>query len=159
MAMPLRNESVQHLDQEVEAASRRPQLTLIRTGNAIAARRALALVGGLCLAFIGIVAFEANIASGQMELDKLNKTVSMARDHYEELRQERAMLHAPDVLRTSAEKSMMLLAPAIKFLNVEKSVVAVVDEAISGMDARFADPPSSTLDEFGHIKITLKGRG
>jgi hypothetical protein len=151
MAMPLRNDSLQHLDQEVEAPSRRPQLTLIRTGNAIAARRALALVGGLCLAFIGIVAFEANIASGQMELDKLNKTVSM--------RQERAMLHAPDVLRTAAEKSMMLLAPSIKFLTVEKSVVAVVDEAISGMDARFADPPSSTLDEFGHIKLTLKGRG
>ena len=159
MAMPLRNDSLQHLDQEVEAPSRRPQLTLIRTGNAIAARRALALVGGLCLAFIGIVAFEANIASGQMELDKLNKTVSMARDHYEELRQERAMLHAPDVLRTAAEKSMMLLAPSIKFLTVEKSVVAVVDEAISGMDAQFADPPSSTLDEFGHIKLTLKGRG
>ena len=159
MAMPLRNESLQPLDQEVASPSRRPQLTLIRTGNAIAARRALALIGALCLAFIGIVAFEANIASGQMELDKLNKTVSMARDHYEELRQERAMLHAPDVLRTAAEKSMMLLAPAIKFLTVEKSVVAVVDEAISGMDSRFADPPSSTLDEFGHIKLTLKGRG
>jgi hypothetical protein len=159
MALPMRSESPRELDRELDSPVRRPQLTLIRTGNAIAARRVLALAGLLCFAFMGIVAFEANIASGQMELDKLNKTVSMARDHYEELRQERAMLHAPDVLRAAAAKSMMQLAPTIKFLNVDKTIVAVVDESISAMDSRFADPPTSRLDEFGHIKLDVKSEG
>lgn len=157
MAQPLRHaQSPRNLDVSSPIEAPRPQLTLVRTGNAITARRVLVLAAVLCTAFIGIVAFEAAIASGQMKLDKLNKTVSQARNHYEELLQERAMLHAPDVLRVAADQSMMRLAPTIKFLPVEKSAVAVVDEAISGMDARFADPASSSMDEFGNIKLKVR---
>ncbi len=161
MAQPLSSRTAERRVRELESAhvQRRPQLTLVRTGNAVAARRVLVLVGFLCTAFVGIVALEANLASGQMELDKLNKTVRLARDHYEELRQERAMLHAPDVLQASATKLRMFLAPTTKFLPVEKSAVAVVDEAISSMDARFADPAQSSLDKFGHVVLGVKGVG
>ncbi len=140
-----------------KSAQLRPDLTLVPHRSGATARRILLVAAATFIAFVAIVGFEAKIAQNQMELDQLNKTVNLARAHYEELRQEKALLHAPDVLREEAKARGMILAPSIKFLSVSPAVVAVVDISIAAMDSRFADPPSSSLDAFGHLKANVKG--
>lgn len=52
-----------------------------------------------------VVIFQTVIAEQQLRLDKVSTDVRLARQHYDELRQQRAELRAPDYLR---EQAMML---------------------------------------------------
>ena len=93
------------------------------------------------LAFI--VIFQTVIAEQQLRLDRVSTDVRLARQHYNELRQQRAELRAPDYLRARAIILGMWPGSGAKFEDVPAEVVTMVLAATGEMDAAIAKPRTS----------------
>ena len=93
------------------------------------------------LAFI--VIFQTVIAEQQLRLDRVSTDVRLARQHYNELRQQRAELRAPDYLRAQAIILGMWPGSGAKFEDVPAEVVTMVLAATGEMDAAIAKPRTS----------------
>ncbi|NCU81178.1 MAG: hypothetical protein EB050_04535 [Actinobacteria bacterium] len=88
-----------------------------------------------------IVVFQTVIAEQQLRLDKITTDVRLARFHYDELRQQRAELRAPDYLREQAMLLGMSQGLSTKFEEIPADVVASVMAATGGMDKEILNPP------------------
>jgi len=76
----------------------------------------------------------------------------MARDHYNDLRHERAFLESPGRLSSEAAKLGMKPSGNAKFVAVEPDIVVSVLASTGDLMDRVAEEAISPLDEFGHIK-------
>jgi len=81
-----------------------------------------------------------------LRLDKITTDVRLARIHYDELRQQRAELRAPDYLREKAMMLGMSQGVSAEFEEVPADVVASVIAATGGMDKEILNPPM--LEDF-----------
>ena len=88
-----------------------------------------------------IVVFQTVIAEQQLRLDKITTDVRLARFHYDELRQQRAELRAPDYLREQAMLLGMSQGLSAKFEEIPADVVASVMAATGEMDKAILNPP------------------
>jgi hypothetical protein len=88
-----------------------------------------------------VVMFQTVIAQQQLKLDKITTEVRLARFHYDELRQQRAELRAPDNLREQAMLLGMSQGVAASFSEIPSDVVAMVLAATGSMDKEISQPP------------------
>ena len=91
-----------------------------------------------------VIGFQAFIAEQQLKLDKVSSDLRLARLNYDELRQQRADLLAPDYLREKARLMGMSQGLGSRFMDVPVSVVAEVVASTGNMDPAFAEPLNST---------------
>lgn len=85
--------------------------------------------------------FQTVIAEQQLTLDKVTTDVRLARFHYDELRQERAELRAPDYLREQAMMLGMSQGLSTQFTEIPADVVASVMASTGLMDKEISQPP------------------
>lgn len=90
-----------------------------------------------------VIGFQAFIAEQQLRLDKVTTDLRLARLNYDELRQQRADLLAPDYLREKARVMGMAQGLGSRFMQVPADVVAEVTAATGKMDPIFAEPGTS----------------
>ena len=88
-----------------------------------------------------VVVFQTVIAEQQLRLDKVSTDVRLARQHYDELRQQRAELRAPDYLREQAMMLGMSQGVSSKFAAIPADVVASVLASTGSMDKKISQPP------------------
>lgn len=129
----------------------RPRLVVVERGS-----RLVWLVSVSALVLCGLLFFTAilrtELAKQQLKLDGLNRSVVMARDHYNDLRHERAFLESPGRLSSEAAKLGMKPAGNARFVAVDPEVVASVLASTGDLMDRVAEEAISPLDEFGRIK-------
>lgn len=87
-----------------------------------------------------IVIFRTVIAEQQLRLEKVSTDVRLARQHYNELRQQRAELRAPDYLRAQAIMLGMWPGSGAKFEEIPSDVVTMVLASTGEMDDSIALP-------------------
>ncbi|MGA0065130.1 MAG: hypothetical protein ACO3IV_06800 [Ilumatobacteraceae bacterium] len=93
---------------------------------------------------IMVVIFQAMIAEQQLRLDAVSKDLQLAEYNYEDLRQERAELLAPNRLRYEAMMLGMYQGLSTKFVEVPADIVAAVAAATGKMDPQLAEPLPGT---------------
>jgi len=134
----------------------RPQLVVVQRGG-----RVVGVVMVVAAVLCGLLFFAAllrtELAKQQMRLDGLNRSVVMARDHYNDLRHERAFLESPGRLSSEAAKLGMKPAGNARFIPVDADIVATVLASTGDLMDRVADQETSPLDEFGRIKSEVDG--
>lgn len=102
---------------------------------------ATATIIGVATVLILVVTFQTVIAQQQLRLDKVSTDVRLARFHYDELRQQRAELRAPDYLREQAMLLGMSQGVSAQFVEIPADVVAGVLAATGQMDKEISRPP------------------
>jgi hypothetical protein len=134
----------------------RPRLVVVqRGGRVVGVVTVVAAV--LCALLFFAALLRTELAKQQMRLDGLNRSVVMARDHYNDLRHERAFLESPGRLSSEAAKMGMKPAGNARFIPVEADIVATVLASTGDLTDRVADEMTSPLDEFGRIKSEVDG--
>jgi hypothetical protein len=103
--------------------------------------RATGIIFGVTVLAVLVVMFQTVIAQQQLKLDKITTEVRLARFHYDELRQQRAELRAPDNLREQAMLLGMSQGVAASFSEIPSDVVAMVLAATGSMDKEISQPP------------------
>lgn len=98
------------------------------------------IIFGVAAVLTFVVVFQTIIAEQQLRLDKISTDVRLARQHYDELRQQRAELRAPDHLRTQAMLLGMSQGLGAKFEVVPADIVAIVMASTGAMDRSIAEP-------------------
>lgn len=129
----------------------RPRLVVVERGSRLVWVISLSALGLCCLLFFTAI-LRTELAKQQLKLDGLNRSVVMARDHYNDLRHERAFLESPGRLSSEAAKLGMKPAGNAKFVAVDPEVVATVLASTGDLMDRVAEEAISPLDEFGRIK-------
>lgn len=131
-----------------------PQLRLVPRR-----RGAMGIVGAvitvLFAALLGITIFQTRLAERQLQLDRLERQVSASRDRYDQLRQHRAQLRAPERLAAEAMQLGMVPGAAVEFVEVPSEVVAIVAAAGGGLDPQAARPSSASLDDYRQVKSVV----
>ena len=122
-------------------SNERPDLRLV---EAIPVKRFSLVTSALIIiacVLTSIVVFQTVIAEQQLRLDKITTDVRLARIHYDELRQQRAELRAPDYLREKAMMLGMSQGVSAEFEEIPADVVASVLAATGDMDKDLLNPP------------------
>lgn len=101
-----------------------------------------------------VIGFQAFIAEQQLKLDKVTTDLRLARLNYDELRQQRADLLAPDYLIDKARAMAMAQGLGARFVPVPADVVTAVFISTGKMDFVFAGPGSSLfVQPGGHVNL------
>jgi cell division protein FtsL len=124
----------------------RPDLRLVETVHVKRFSLVTSALIIIACVLASIVVFQTVIAEQQLRLDKITTDVRLARVHYDELRQQRAELRAPDYLREKAMMLGMSQGMSAKFEEVPADVVASVIAATGDMDKEILNPPM--LEDF-----------
>lgn len=98
-----------------------------------------------------VIGFQAFIAEQQLKLDKVTTDLRLARLNYDELRQQRADLLAPDYLRDKARLMGMSQGLGSRFIDVPADIVAEVVAATGTMDSVFANPVTTPTIQPGGL--------
>ena len=120
-----------------------PELRVVKPITKSKFSKATMLIVVLTSVLAFIVIFQTVIAEQQLRLDRVSTDVRLARQHYNELRQQRAELRAPDYLRAQAIILGMWPGSGAKFEDVPAEVVTMVLAATGEMDAAIAKPRTS----------------
>lgn len=139
-----------------EERPERPQLVVIEGGTRHFLKRAsvLAVAAGMLFA---VVMLRVNMASQQLNLDRLNYDVARARQHFDALRAQRASLQSPEYLIPKAREMGMVQSVGTVIVDVPPSIAAEVASTVGTVDADVMNTVESPLDEFGRIKATVEG--
>lgn len=119
----------------------RPELRVLAPIKKTRYSRATGIIVGVTALAVLVVMFQTVIAQQQLKLDKITTEVRLARFHYDELRQQRAELRAPDNLREQAMLLGMSQGVAASFSEIPSDVVAMVLAATGSMDKEISQPP------------------
>ena len=119
------------------------------------------MLGVLCtllvLVMLGAAAFQTQLARRQVELDRLDSDISAAREHYEELRRERAELRSPSNLSAVASEAGMVPATEAGFMVLSPEVLAEVQRS-AGMIVGVGDvEQEDPLEQFREVKSITDG--
>lgn len=138
------------VDQEVS----RPKLTLVANEDRKYLRTFIVLAALIGSMFM-VVTLRTKLADQQMKIDKLNYDISRARQHFDQLRADRARLQSPEQLIAQARVMGMVPSLGVKVISVPPSVAAEVAATVGKVDADVVAPAQTPLDEFGHYKANV----
>ena len=140
----------------VALATARPQLTVVprrrRTARFVAV--AAFLVSSLML---GAAAFQTQLASRQVQLDRIDAQIRAARVDFNELRRQRAELRSPERLAEMGSSLGMRAATKTEVMEISPDVVAAVQQSAGGAldgDIEAVDP---VFEEFKVVKSIAGG--
>ena len=103
-----------------------------------------------------VIGFQAFIAEQQLKLDRVSTDLRLAKLNYDELRQQRADLMAPDYLREKARLMYMMQGLGSRFMEVPADVVAEVVVSTGLMDAKIADPAMTAQPTIGGLESLMQ---
>ena len=121
----------------------KPQLRVVQPVTRSKISKVTLVIVTLASLFGFIVIFQTVIAEQQLRLDRVSTDVRLARQHYNELRQQRAELRAPDYLRAQAIMLGMWPGSGAKFEEIPAEVVTMVLASTGEMDDSIALPRNS----------------
>ena len=121
----------------------KPQLRVVQPATKSKFSKVTLVIVTLSSLFGFIVIFQTVIAEQQLRLDKVSTDVRLSRQHYNELRQQRAELRAPDYLRAQAIMLGMWPGSGAKFEEIPSDVVTMVLASTGEMDDSIALPRNS----------------
>lgn len=138
---PVRNSQGRANSQEQFELGERPDLRVVETIRVQKFSKVTSVLIGIAAVLTLIVVFQTVIAEQQLRLDKVTTDVRLARLHYDELRQRRAELRAPDYLREQAMMLGMSQGLSAQFEEIPADVVESVIAATGAMDKEILNPP------------------
>lgn len=121
----------------------KPQLRVVQPVTRSKFSKVTLVIFALTSVLAFIVIFQTVIAEQQLQLDKVSTDVRLARQHYNELRQQRAELRSPDYLRAQAIILGMWPGSGAKFEEIPEDVVTMVLASTGDMDDSIALPRNS----------------
>lgn len=121
----------------------KPQLRVVQPVTRSKFSKVTLVIFALTSVLAFIVIFQTVIAEQQLQLDKVSTDVRLARQHYNELRQQRAELRSPDYLRAQAIILGMWPGSGAKFEEIPADVVTMVLASTGDMDDSIALPRNS----------------
>ncbi len=121
----------------------KPQLRVVQPVTRSKFSKVTLVIFALTSVLAFIVIFQTVIAEQQLQLDKISTDVRLARQHYNELRQQRAELRSPDYLRAQAIILGMWPGSGAKFEEIPEDVVTMVLASTGDMDDSIALPRNS----------------
>ena len=121
----------------------KPQLRVVQPVTRSKFSKVTLVIVTLASLFGFIVIFQTVISEQQLRLDRVSTDVRLARQHYNELRQQRAELRAPDYLRAQAIMLGMWPGSGAKFEEIPAEVVTMVLASTGEMDDSIALPRNS----------------
>ena len=121
----------------------KPQLRVVQPVTRSKFSKITLVIFALASVLTFIVIFQTVIAEQQLQLEKVSTDVRLARQHYNELRQQRAELRSPDYLRAQAIILGMWPGSGAKFEEIPADVVTMVLASTGDMDDSIALPRNS----------------
>ena len=137
-----------------QPTQKRPQLSVISKQRS-SAPVVIVVMLLLFVTLFGVVALRTHMAQQQRVIDDLTVDLVRARNHFDELRAERARLQSPDVLVDAARTMGMVPTSGAKLVDIPPVVAAQVAETLGKVDLDFVKPVETTLDTFGNLKAQV----
>jgi hypothetical protein len=131
--------------------SERPALTLVPNRRSPVAIVVLVMIMFFGTLF-GVVALRTHMAQQQRIIDELTFDLTRARNHFDELRAQRARLQSPDVLVDAARSMGLVPTSGSRLIDIPASIAAEVAETLGKVDMELVRPVESPLDTFGRLK-------
>jgi len=134
----------------------RPQLTVVprRRRTARLVTFSAFLITSLML---GAAAFQTQLARRQVELDRIDRQIRVARTTFNDLRQQRAELRSPERLATSGASLGMRAASKTEFVDIAPEVVAEVQQSAGGVFDPGVEAVDPVFEEFKVVKSITGG--
>jgi hypothetical protein len=141
----------------VAAESARPALRLV-AGRHRAARFVMVLAGLVCMVMAGAAVLHTRLAERQLEIDRLERSVVVAQERFDELRAQRAELRSPTRLATESDRLGLQPATGTEFVMIDPATVARVVAAGGRTSAPTAAAIAvEPLDQFRLVKRVAGG--
>jgi hypothetical protein len=116
------------------------------------------LVGVVVVLMLAAVVLHTRLAERQLEIDRLETSVTAARERFDVLRQQRAELRSPTRLAIESGQLGMVVAPQTEFLPVDAQTLAEIIAAAGSVDeATGAVVPEDPLDQIRRVKAATAG--
>jgi hypothetical protein len=109
-----------------------------------------------CL-MLGAAAFQTQLASRQVELDRVDGQIRTARNQFNDLRRQRAELRSPERLATSGAALGMRSATKTEFIEIDPAVVAEVQQSAGGVFDPGSESRDPVFEEFKIVKSIAGG--
>lgn len=139
----------------LEAAEERPSLRVVSRPRRRV--RAVAVVFGMTFAgMLGVTALEIRLAQHQLEIDRIEQSVDVARDRFTDLRKANASLRSPERLLAEAHAMGMVTGRAKDFATVSPETATAVVLAAGNMLGA-DDPPEDPFADHERIKRVNQG--
>ena len=139
----------------LEAAEERPTLRVVSRPRRRV--RAVAVVFGMTFAvMLGVTALEIRLAQHQLEIDRIEQSVEVARDRFTDLRKANASLRSPERLLAEAKAMGMVTGRAKDFSTVSPETATMV--VLAAGDMLGADePPRDPFADHERVKRVNQG--
>jgi hypothetical protein len=136
--------------------SARPQLTVVprRRRTARLVTFAAFVVSS---SMLGAAAFQTQLARRQVEIDRVDRQIRVARATFNDLRQQRAELRSPERLATSGGALGMRGATKTEFVEIDPAVVAEVQQSAGGVFDPGVETVDPVFEEFKVVKSVTGG--
>lgn len=159
MAIPLR--STEPKKRSVSADRRAPRLRVVdqrrRRWPAVFVGIAIfVVIGGM----LGAAVFHTQLAQRQLDIDRLERSVDDARERFDELRRDRAVLRSPERIADEAERLGMVRGATSEFVSVDAAALArqIAAGGAAGSDAVRILDDADPLDQFRDVKAVSAGQ-
>jgi len=141
---------------EVSLVPRRPRLAVVgprrRTAGTVAT-----LSGIVFAVMVGALAFQTQVARNQLQLDRIDHDIRVAREQYDSLRRERAELRSPGRLMQAAMSLDMVAASQSTFMNLDPDVVAAVQRSGATGGAAATSDADKEFAAYASVKAEAGG--
>jgi hypothetical protein len=124
-----------------------------------AVNAALVLVAVVVVLMLAAVVLHTRLAERQLEIDRLEESVTEARERFDVLRQQRAELRSPTRLSIESAQLGMGVAPQTEFLTVDPTRMAQLIAAAGTVDEATATVVTADpLDQIRRVKAATTGQ-
>ncbi len=134
----------------------RPQLTVVPRRRRTARIVTVSAFFISCL-MLGAAAFQTQLARRQVELDRIDTQIRSARNDFNDLREQRAELRAPQRLATSGAALGMRAAMKTEFIDIDPAVVAEVQASAGGVFDPGTEASDPVFEQFKLVKSIAGG--
>ena len=148
------------VERQDDAPSTRPTLVVVqrrRSWTAVLIGLLSVLIFG---GMLGAAVFHTQLAERQLRIDRLERSVTLERERFDELRYLRAELRSPAFLATVAADLNMIRGKTGTFLRVTPQQFAMQIAAAGAIEGGAADIVASVdpLDQFRDVKAVSEGQ-
>ena len=139
----------------------RPELELVVVPRARRTIRFAALTFGIVFTMmLGLTVFQTRLAEDQLEIDRAEDGVELARSRFAELRKENAALRSPERIAAEAAKLGLVPGRSSQFITVDPAVImAVAIAAGDGLDPQGIGGAQDPFAAHKAVKRVVSGEG
>ena len=134
----------------------RPQLTVVPRRRRTA-RLVTVAAFFISLLMLGAAAFQTQLASRQVGLDRVDRQIRDARNDFNDLRRQRSELRSPERLATSGAALGMTSATKTEFIEIAPEVIAAVQQSAGGVFDPGTESSDPVFEEFKVVKSIAGG--